>query len=69
MTCPEKHSANQVVQIQCTMKENVMDIVNMFREMIFHVLTITFTTNKQFFWSYEMTTFYKVDFFFFTKNI
>lgn len=37
------------------MKENVMDIVNMFREMIFHVLAITFNT-KTGFGSYEMTS-------------
>lgn len=39
-----KHSDKQVVQFQYTMKENVMDVVYMFGEMIFHVLAITFNT-------------------------
>lgn len=46
------------------MKENVMDIVYMFREMIFHVLAITFNT-KTGFWNYEMTACYNAVFIYF----
>lgn len=38
-----------------------MDIVYMFREMIFHVLAINFNT-KTGFWNYEMTTWYNTVF-------
>lgn len=41
-----------------------MDIVYMFREMIFHVLAITFHT-KTGFWNYEMTTCYNAMFIYF----
>lgn len=41
-----------------------MDIVYMFREMIFHVLAITFNT-KPGFWNYEMTTCYNAVFYLF----
>lgn len=41
-----------------------MDIVYMFREMIFHVLAITFNTKKGF-WNYEMTTCYSAVFIYF----
>lgn len=41
-----------------------MDIVYMFREMIFHVLAITFNT-KTGFWNYEMTTCYNAVFIYF----
>lgn len=40
-----------------------MDIVYMFKEMIFHVLAITFNT-KTGFWNYEMTTCYNAVFLF-----
>lgn len=63
-----KHSDKQVVQIQCTMKENVMDIVYMLREMIFHVLAITFNTKKNGFWNYEMTTCYVMSIYFILFN-
>lgn len=41
-----------------------MDIVYMFREMMFHVLAITFNT-KTGFWNYEMTTCYNAVFIYF----
>lgn len=61
VSCPD----NTVqIQIQCTMKENVMDIVHMFREIIFHVLAITLNT-KTGFWNYEMTNCYNTVFIYF----
>jgi len=48
ITCPDNTEWLASFQIQCTMKENVMDIVYMFRKMIFHVLAITFNTKKDF---------------------
>lgn len=41
-----------------------MDMVYMFREMIFHVLAIDFST-KTGFWNYEMTTCYNTVFIYF----